>query len=781
MNSQTISPHTGHHEARVNNVVRLGVSSRSNVGRARERPLSPPVEASSGGGCSTPPRRVGQFMKPAPAGAGGCPEPGVSVATPTRPLTHTLPRRRLSGKPPKPLRFWAPYRSLKCGDCQAVLGSLGVARWHVHTKHPGRAFVVKCRSCGVEWFSVREYSAHKRNCGGSLGRLSAARALARWLCATGSPFSTPICRQVGRAGLRAGPAVSRSRWTSNKLEVLRRMVEQSGSSPQVLRTALARFPGKTERQIRGRIRATRIQLGSCGNVATGGSDPAIRALSNPAVEYPLVQKVGRKLRWKASLIAKEPAAGVNYIAKALFQVRMHRHLAQEALERTTARVVKEIQGLKRTAVKRTHTGKPRVIPGPHPERRRAKCLGRREKIRRLISEDPGKLAGLLLDGVEDVDCPIPLEDLARVLGDRWADCGGYTGLGQFKAAGGADNGCFASLFEPSEVLDQLLSVKKGSAAGPDGISVKDLKEWDPEGVKLCSLFNGWWVSGYIPECVKPARTVLLPKTTEVQTLNGPGNWRPITIGSFLLRLFSKLLHSRLRAACPISERQRGFVSAPVCSENLFSLMTLVRKAHQERRTLAVVFLDVAKAFDTVCHQHIFNALRERGVDSHVVQCIRSGYESCTTRIALRGEFSEPIATTRGVRQGDPLSPLLFNLAMDPLLCTLSTEGRGVSVGGSNVAALAFADDLVLLSDSWGGMSHNLEITAAFCKLTGIRIQPEKSHGFLLSPDPANKRNSMRVNRCRRWTVAGESIPLVCETDETVPRDADMSEKGSEKT
>ncbi|KAL2102371.1 hypothetical protein ACEWY4_001539 [Coilia grayii] len=477
-------------------------------------------------------------MKPAPAGAGGCPEPGASVATPTRPLTHTLPRRRLSGKPPKPLRFWAPYRSLKCGDCQEVLGSLGVAQWHVHTKHPGRAF-------------------------------------------------------VGRAGLRAGPAVSRSRWTSNELEVLRRMVEQSGSSPQVLRTALARFPGKTERQIRGRIRATRIQLGSCGNVATGG----------------------------------------------------------------------------------------------------------------------------------------------------------------------ADNGCFASLFDPSEVLDQLLSIKKGSAAGSDGISVKDLKEWDPEGVKLCSLFNGWWVAGYIPECVKPARTVLLPKTTEVQALNEPGNWRPITIGSFLLRLFSKLLHSRLRAACPISERQRGFVSAPGCSENLFSLLTLVRKAHQERRTLAVVFLDVAKAFDTVCHQHIFDALRQRGVDRHIIKCIRSGYECCTTRIALKGEHSEPIATTRGFRQGEPLSPLLFNLAMDPLLCTLSTEGKGVSVGGSNVAALAFADDLVLLSDSWGSMSHNLEITAAFCKLTGIRIQPNKSHRFLLSPDPANKRNSMRVNRCCRWMVAGESIPI----------------------
>ncbi|KAL2102325.1 hypothetical protein ACEWY4_001493 [Coilia grayii] len=139
------------------------------------------------------------------------------------------------------------------------------------------------------------------------------------------------------------------------------------------------------------------------------------------------------------------------------------------------------------------------------------------------------------------------------------------------------------------------------------------------------------------------------------------------------------------------------------------------------------------------------------------ECIRSGYERCTTRIAIGGELSEPMATTRGVRQGDPLSPLLFNLAMDPLLCPLSTEGKGVSVGGLNVAALAFADDLVLLSDSWGGMSHNLEITAAFC-----RVSYRLTHGDVGIADLEELDRVVRVEsedrtvRILAWEVEGLS-------------------------
>ncbi|NXH39772.1 PO21 protein, partial [Dicaeum eximium] len=85
-------------------------------------------------------------------------------------------------------------------------------------------------------------------------------------------------------------------------------------------------------------------------------------------------------------------------------------------------------------------------------------------------------------------------------------------------------------------------------------------------------------------------------------------------------------------ACPIHPRQRGFISASGCSENLKLLQPLVKCAKQEHRELGVVFVDIAKAFDTVCQQHIIAGLVQRGVDPHVVQLVIEMYRNITTYI-----------------------------------------------------------------------------------------------------------------------------------------------------
>ncbi|NXP67739.1 POLR protein, partial [Chloropsis cyanopogon] len=90
--------------------------------------------------------------------------------------------------------------------------------------------------------------------------------------------------------------------------------------------------------------------------------------------------------------------------------------------------------------------------------------------------------------------------------------------------------------------------------------------------------------------------------------------------------------ARLTRACPIHPRQWGFISASGCSENLKLLQLLVKCAKQEHRDLGVVFVDIAKAFDTVCHQHIIAGLVQRGVDPHVVQLVREMYRDISTYI-----------------------------------------------------------------------------------------------------------------------------------------------------
>ena len=134
--------------------------------------------------------------------------------------------------------------------------------------------------------------------------------------------------------------------------------------------------------------------------------------------------------------------------------------------------------------------------------------------------------------------------------------------------------------------------------------------------------------------------------------------------------------------------------------------------------LALVFIDLAKAFDSVSHRHIRAALVQRMVDPAFVELVGNAYKGGSTRVRTGSGYTRNIALKIGVKQGDPLSPLLFNLAIDPLLYTLEETSVGFGSGGSKVTVLAYADDLVMFSDSWEGMTKNMSILEAFCNLTG---------------------------------------------------------------
>ncbi|NWI51859.1 PO21 protein, partial [Calyptomena viridis] len=132
-----------------------------------------------------------------------------------------------------------------------------------------------------------------------------------------------------------------------------------------------------------------------------------------------------------------------------------------------------------------------------------------------------------------------------------------------------------------------------------------------------------------------------------------------------------------------------------------------------------------KAFDTVSHDHILTGLNQKGVDTHIINLIKDMYTNIHTHLEVKDEKSEPIQIKVGVKQGHPMSPLLFNLAIDPLLCKLDEAGKGYHLGQGAMTVMAFADDLVLLSDSWEGMKANIKILETFCNITGLKTQGEK--------------------------------------------------------
>lgn len=138
-----------------------------------------------------------------------------------------------------------------------------------------------------------------------------------------------------------------------------------------------------------------------------------------------------------------------------------------------------------------------------------------------------------------------------------------------------------------------------------------------------------------------------------------------------------------------------------------------------------MLLDVKKAFDTVSHDSVARALRRFGLAETFSEYVMAANTNCSTRVSIGKNLSNPIKINRGVKQGDPLSPLLFNMVLDKILVELDANFGGISVGGQKITALAYADDMALYAETPAEAQAALRTVASFCEARGLSLSAKK--------------------------------------------------------
>lgn len=263
-----------------------------------------------------------------------------------------------------------------------------------------------------------------------------------------------------------------------------------------------------------------------------------------------------------------------------------------------------------------------------------------------------------------------------------------------------------------EIKNRLTRTKAKVAPGPDGLCKRDVSRLaDMEILRL--WFNLIMVRSYQPVAWRTNRTTLLPK--EGQDKSKATNYRPITISSILSRLYWGIVEQKLRGSVTMTPRQKGFTSEAGCFNNVHILSELLKQS-KTTEGLVAVQLDVSKAFDTIPHEAIGAALRKKGLPELVVRLVVDSYKDVHTAIKNK-EDEVRIKLQRGVKQGDPLSPVLFNLVMEPMLRALESQPGYQIRDEVGVSVLAFADDLILTATSVP-QAKNL-LRCAECYLRGL--------------------------------------------------------------
>jgi len=262
----------------------------------------------------------------------------------------------------------------------------------------------------------------------------------------------------------------------------------------------------------------------------------------------------------------------------------------------------------------------------------------------------------------------------------------------------------------------------------------------------------------LPEDLLRSRTVFVPKKKDAQE---PGDYRPITIPPVLVRGLHKILARRMDRLLDIDVRQRGFRSSDGCSDNVFLLDTLLRVHRRKFRPLYLASLDVSKAFDSVSHPAIVAALTEVGVPEPMIRYLSSIYENSTTILEGNGWTSTPVHPKRGVRQGDPLSPVIFNAVTHKMLRELSAD-VGVRLGETTINATAYADDLLLFATTPMELQESIDKVTRFLASCGMKVNTAKSLVVGIRAAPRLKKTA--VDASIDFRCDGQRLPTLRRTD-----------------
>ncbi len=241
--------------------------------------------------------------------------------------------------------------------------------------------------------------------------------------------------------------------------------------------------------------------------------------------------------------------------------------------------------------------------------------------------------------------------------------------------------------------------------------------------------------GKLPDTFNEALITLILKKDRDPT--DPGSYRPISLIDVDGKILTKVLATRIERYMPsiVHADQVGFVKGRCSSDNVRQLLHLMWASRDVDTPTAAFSLDAEKAYDRVELAYLFYTLRMFGFSEGFIKWIKMIYLSPKASVLTNGLKSPFFGLTRGQKQGDPLSPLLFTLFLEPLAVALRADTgiKGVWGGGAEHKLFLYADDILLLiSDPANSVPIVLDKIEVFSRISGYKINWHKSEVMPIS-------------------------------------------------
>jgi ribonuclease HI len=310
-------------------------------------------------------------------------------------------------------------------------------------------------------------------------------------------------------------------------------------------------------------------------------------------------------------------------------------------------------------------------------------------------------------------------------------------------------------FSAGEVDQALKQMAPLTAPGPDGLPpLFYQKYWHVVGPEVTSGVLSCLNSGKVLSSINHTYITLIPKVKNPEKVT---EFRPISLCNVIYKLVSKVIANRLKLILPkiISESQSAFVPGRLITDNIlvaFETLHHMNSTRIGRDGAMALKLDMSKAYDRVEWVFLEKIMGKMGFHNKFIGLIMSCIKSVSYSILINGEPHGFIKPSRGLRQGDPLSPYLFLLVaegLNSLISQAASEGsvQGISLcrSGPRITHLFFADDSLLFSRATlEDCAKIQEILSTYEKASGQQVNRDKTTLFFSKGTSMHIQDSIKV-------------------------------------
>ncbi|GKC67027.1 RNA-directed DNA polymerase, eukaryota [Tanacetum coccineum] len=256
-----------------------------------------------------------------------------------------------------------------------------------------------------------------------------------------------------------------------------------------------------------------------------------------------------------------------------------------------------------------------------------------------------------------------------------------------------------------EIKAAVWDCGENKSPGPDGFTFEFFRHfWDLIGSDLCAAVNCFFDSGSFPRGCNSSFIALIPKVMDAKFVT---DFRPISLIGSVYKVVTKILANRLSMVISdlISNTQSAFVKNRQILDGPFILNEALAWCKRKKKQALMFKVDFAKAYDSVRWDFLLDALHAFGFGSRWCSWIRGIFSSNMASILVNGSPTSEFLISCGLKQGDPLAPLLFILVMETLHISVSRavhDGvfKGLQIHDSMVLSYLFYVDDVVFVGAW---------------------------------------------------------------------------------